>query len=142
MPNFDITGLGSVFDFGSKLVDKLLPDPAQKAAAQLELMRMEKNGELEILRIQMSAILAEASSSDPWTSRSRPSFLYVMYGLILFSIPMGILSAWKPDMAVSISQGMQAWLGAIPEELWTVFGVGYLGYTGARSFEKSKLGVK
>jgi len=32
-----------------------------------------------------------------------------------------------------------AWLsvlGAIPENLWWLFGAGYLGYTGARSFDK------
>ena len=27
-------------------------------------------------------------------------------------------------------------LGAVPESLWWLFGVGYLGYTGARSFDK------
>ena len=134
----DITGLGSIFDFGSKLVDKLIPDPAQKAAAQLELLRMNQSGELDMMKVQMSAILAEAQSPDPWTSRSRPSFLYVMYALILASIPMGLVSAWRPEISSAIAAGMQAWLAAIPSELWTVFGVGYLGYTGARSFEKSK----
>ena len=134
----DITGLGSIFDFGSKLVDKLIPDPAQKAAAHLELIKLTQSGELEEIKVQMSAILAEATSPDPWTSRSRPSFLYVMYALILASIPMGILSAWHPEISSAIAEGMKAWLAAIPEALWTVFGVGYLGYTGARSFEKSK----
>ena len=134
----DITGLRSIFDFGSKLVDKLIPDPAQKAAAQLELIKLNQSGELDMMKVQMSAILAEAQSPDPWTSRSRPSFLYVMYALILASIPMGILSAWHPDISSAIAEGMKAWLAAIPEALWTVFGVGYLGYTSARSFEKSK----
>lgn len=27
-------------------------------------------------------------------------------------------------------------LGAVPESLWWLFGAGYLGYTGARSFDK------
>ena len=142
MSNWDITGLGSIFDFGAKLVDKLIPDPAQKAAAQLELLRMTQSGELDQIKVQMSAILAEAQSTDPWTSRSRPSFLYVMYALILFSIPMGILSVWRPDAAAAIAGGMQAWLGAIPEPLWAVFGVGYLGYTGARSYDKKNSGGK
>ena len=138
MASLDITGLGSIFDFGSKLVDKLIPDPAQKAAAQLELIKLNQSGELDMMKVQMSAILAEATSPDPWTSRSRPSFLYVMYALILASIPMGILSAWHPDISSAIAEGMKAWLAAIPEALWTVFGVGSLGYTSARSFEKSK----
>ena len=138
----DITGLRSIFDFGSKLVDKLIPDPAQKAAAQLELLRMNQSGELDMMKVQMSAILAEAQSPDPWTSRSRPSFLYVMYALILASIPMGILSAWHPDISSAVAEGMKAWLAAIPEALWTVFGVGYLGYTGARSYDKKHSGEK
>ena len=37
----------------------------------------------------MSAIVAEANSSDPWTSRARPSFLYLIYVLLLFAVPMG-----------------------------------------------------
>ena len=87
----------------------------------------------------MSAILAEAKSDDPWTSRARPSFLYTIYLLILAAIPIGILSAFKPEMATQIASGMQAWLGAIPDTLWQVFGFGYLGYTGAREYGKSKL---
>jgi hypothetical protein len=58
--------------------------------------------------------------------------------MILAGIPMGILSVFKPDMSVQIAAGMQAWLAAIPDPLWTVFGVGYLGYTGARSLIDKK----
>lgn len=126
----------------SGVIDKIFPDKAgqeaEKAKALLELRKLEQSGELEAIKIQMSAIVAEASSSDPWTSRSRPSFLYVMYVLILASIPMGFLAAYKPELAGAVAAGMQSWLSAIPESLWTVFGVGYLGYTGARSYEKAK----
>lgn len=129
---------GGLLKLGSSLIDKLFPDPAMKAQAQLELMKLEQNGQLELVKVQMSAILAEAQSADPWTSRARPSFLYVMYTLILASIPLGILSIFRPDAAIALANGMKMWLAAIPEELWTVFGIGYLGYTGARSFEKFK----
>lgn len=120
------------------LIDKLIPDPEQKAKAQLELLKMQQSGELETLRIQLSAIVAEAQSSDPWTSRARPSFLYVMYTLILASIPMGILSAFKPEIADSITKGMTGYLAAIPEPLYVLFGTGYLGYTAARQWGKVK----
>ncbi len=106
-----------------------------EADLQLEIMRVEDNQ----LQTRMSAILAEAKSSDPWTSRARPSFLYVFYIMILISIPIGILSAFKPDMAVAIAEGMQSWLAAIPGELYAVFGAGYLGYTGAREYGKSQI---
>lgn len=131
---------GGLLKLGTSLLDKIFPDPEQRAKAQIELMRAEREGQLAEAKLQMSAILAEAQSSDPWTSRARPSFMYVMYMLILACIPMGILAAFHPEIAHRIAEGMKSWLTAIPEELWTVFGVGYLGYTGARSFEKSKKG--
>jgi hypothetical protein len=135
----DLTGIGTaVVGIGGKLIDKLFPDPVERAKAQAELARMQMDGELKELEVRMSAILAEAQSADPWTSRARPSFLYVMYALILAAIPMGGLHAWRPELAVSIAAGMQAWLAALPEELWWLFGAGYLGYTGARSLDKRK----
>lgn len=132
---------GGLLKLGSTILDKIFPDPEQRARAQIELMKAEKEGQLKEAQLQMSAILAEASSNDPWTSRARPSFMYVMYILILTCIPMGILAAFHPEIAIKISEGMKQWLSAIPEELWTVFGIGYLGYTGARSFEKFKKGT-
>ena len=125
--------LTAALDLGGKLIDKIFPDPTQRDAAKLELLKMQQAGELETVKIQMSAIVAEAQSADPWTSRARPSFLYVMYALILFAIPMGLLSFFKPDAATQIATGMKAWLAAIPDSLWAVFGVGYTGYTVARS---------
>lgn len=138
MAGFDITGLSSIFDMGSKIIDKIFPDPAQRDAAKLELIKQQQQGNLAELQIQMSAILAEAQSADPLTSRSRPAFLYVMYIMILFSLPIGILTAFKPEMAGAIANGMKLWLAAIPDALWALFGAGYLGYTTARSVEKVK----
>lgn len=136
----DITGLGTaIVGIGGKLIDKLFPDPAERARAELALLQMQQSGELKELEVRMSAILAEAQSADPWTSRSRPSFLYVMYSMILASIPMGMLHAWHPEVAGAIAVGMQSWLSALPEELWWLFGAGYLGYTGARSVDKGRL---
>ena len=75
------------------LIDKIIPDPKAREAAKLELLRMEGTQELERIKTQMAAVLAEAASPDPWTSRARPSFLYVMYALLLWSIPMGLIAA-------------------------------------------------
>lgn len=130
--------LSPVSDLLGKVLDKVYPDPAQKALAQLELVKMQQSGELEMYRIQLSAILAEAQSSDPWTSRARPMFMYVIYIMLLMGIPMGFLSAFQPEVAMNVAKGMQMWLRAIPEDLYMLFGAGYLGYTGARTMEKRK----
>ena len=93
---------------------------------------------MDVLRVQLSAIVTEAGSTDPWTSRARPSFLYVMYAMILWAIPMGLIASVRPDMAKAIATGMNAYLAGIPEPLWALFGTGYLGYTAARQWGKTK----
>ena len=130
--------LGGIFSIGSKIIDKLFPDPEQKAKAQLELMKLEQDGQLDQVRTQLSAILAEAQSADPWTSRARPSFLYVVYILLLWSIPMGVLTIFKPDAAAAFTVGFKAWMTAIPEPVLALFGTVMLGYTVSRSYEKGK----
>ena len=120
----------------AKLIDKIIPDPEARDRAKLELLRLEGSQEMEAIRTQMSAIVAEAQSSDPWTSRARPSFLYVMYALLLWAIPMGLIAAARPEMAQDIARGMNAYLAGIPEPLYALFGTGYLGYTAARTWGK------
>jgi len=138
----DLTGIGSVFDFGSKVIDKIFPDAGERERAKLELIKAQSEGQLKELEIQLSAILAEASSSDPWTSRARPSFLYVVYVLILSSIPMGALYAFSPETAQAISIGFSEWLKAIPSDIVDLFQYVMLGYIGGRSFEKLKGAAK
>ena len=134
--------IGPLFDLGKSLIDKIFPDKekmaAERAQAELALLQLQQDGKLRELGVQMSAILAEAQSADPWTSRARPSFLYVIYLMILLGVPMGVLSAFYPDMAARVALGLQKWLAAIPDSLWALFGAGYLGYTGARMWEKGK----
>lgn len=118
------------------LLDKLIPDPQQREQAKLQLLQAEGNLALQELQASLAPIIAEAQSTDQWTSRARPSFLYVVYVLILASVPMGVLYAAQPETAKAVTEGFHAWLAALPEPLVQLFGMGYLGYTGARSFEK------
>ena len=122
----------------SKLLDKIIPDPQARDKAKLELLKLQGDQEMANITAQMQAIVAEANSSDPWTSRARPSFLYAMYALILWAIPMGLIAAADPQMAKGIGEGMTAYLRGIPEELYALFGTGYLGYTAARTWGKVK----
>jgi len=122
----------------ASIIDKIIPDKEERARAKLELLQLEGTQELKKLEAQLSAIVAEASSADPWTSRARPSFLYVMYVLILSAIPMGILSAFRPETAQNIARGMNTYLGGLPEPLYLLFGTGYLGYTAARQWGKAR----
>ena len=49
---------------------------------------------------------------------------------------LGLIAAVDPRMATGIAGGMTAYLRGIPEELYALFGTGYLGYTAARTWGK------
>ena len=121
------------------IIDKVIPDKKQADAAKLELLKQGSSAEIKKVKVQMSAIIAEGKSKDPFTSRARPCFLYVIYIYILAAIPMGVVNAYNPDVAANITAGVTAWLNGIPDPLWALFGTGYLGYLGVRSFDKAKL---
>ena len=46
------------------LIDKIIPDPRARDAAKLELLKMQGGQEMETLRTQLSAIVAEAESRN------------------------------------------------------------------------------
>lgn len=61
--------VGSVLDIGSKVIDRLFPDQNQKAAAQLELIKLQQEGEfkqidtaLELAKGQMDINKVEAGT--------------------------------------------------------------------------------
>ena len=122
----------------ASIIDKVIPDKAARDKAKLDLLALQGTQEMQQIQAQLSAIVAEANSRDPWTSRARPSFLYVMYLIILWALPMGVLSAFRPDTARDIAAGMNAYLAGLPEPLYTHFGTGYLGYTAMRQWGKIK----
>jgi hypothetical protein len=128
----------AVLDIGSKVIDKVWPDKQAADAAKLELYRLQQAGQLDEMKTQLSAIIADAQSADPYTSRARPSFLYVVYVLILWAIPMGILTIFSPQAASAFTAGFRAWLSAIPQEILQLFGVVMTGYVLGRSWEKVK----
>lgn len=79
-----INPLDSVLNFGSKLLDKFIPDPAAKAAAQLELVKLSQSGELaklaadtQLAQGQLDINKIEAASPDRFVSGGRPFVIWV-----------------------------------------------------------------
>lgn len=122
----------------ASLIDKIIPEPKARDAAKLELNKLQGSQEMDVLRTQLSAVFAEAQSADPWTSRARPSFLYVTYAMLLWAIPMGLIAAVQPQAVANIARGMNAYLNGLPEPLYALFGTGYLGYTVVRQWGISR----
>jgi hypothetical protein len=82
--------LAAIFDIGSKLIDKLIPDPEAKAKAQLDLAKMQHDGELtkmandtKLYEVEQTAITARWEAdmgSDSWLSKNiRPMALIAIF---------------------------------------------------------------
>jgi len=133
--NIDTGAIGNLF---GKIVDKIFPDKTEAEKVKAQMMQFQMTGNLEELKTILAPFLAEAQSADKWTSRARPSYLYVMYILILWAIPMAVISVISPNTATQMAAGAKAWLSAIPDYLWGVFGASFAVYNIARSYDKGK----
>ena len=132
-----LSGIGSLAKSIRTAITGKEPIDASKAA-ELALQAQALETQVEMARLNV--VIAEASSKDPWTSRARPAFMYVIYVMLLTAIPMGVVAAVNGTVAINIAKGFGAWLEAIPEALYALFGAGYLGYGAFRTYDK-KLGV-
>jgi len=125
------------------LLAKVLPDPVARAEAQAKLLEMQNAGKFKEEEFRYNAIVAEASSSDKWTSRARPSFMYVFYIIILWlAIVVPLVGLYSNEAMSSLVGHMKDGLAAIPDAMWATFTAGYLGYTTFRGLEKIKGAAK
>lgn len=83
--------VGAALNIGGKLIDRLIPDPAAKAAAQLELLKMQQSGELaklasdtDLAKGQIDVNKTEAANPNLFVAGWRP-FIGWVCGLGLFS---------------------------------------------------------
>jgi hypothetical protein len=94
-------GIDDIVSVGMKLVDKLIPDPAQKAQAQLDLAKLAQEGKLadiqadiveqqELTKRQQADML-----SDSWLSKNiRPlTLIAILAGYFIFAF----MSAFQMD---------------------------------------------
>ena len=93
--------IAALLDVGTKLIDKLIPDPEAKARAQVQLLEMQQKGELA----QLQADTAEQQeltkrqqadmASDSWLSKNiRPmTLIAILAAYFLFAL----MSAFNYD---------------------------------------------
>ena len=127
----------------STVIDKIFPDANIAAQAKVEMMKLAQAGEFKELDLRYQAINTEGASADKWTSRARPSFMYVFYIILLVLILIApFVGVFAPTQMNRFFSNVGAGFKAIPDSLYTLFGSGYLGYSAARSYEKVKGAAK
>ena len=94
----------------------------QIAENDFKLKQIDAELEAKLANSASANIQAEASSGDKYTSRARPTFMYVFNFILLWNyVAVPIFRQTPVDFPDSLM-----WLG----------GSAILGYTGARSWEK------
>ena len=111
----------AALNVGGKIIDRLFPDPAQRAQAQLALMELAQRGELTELTERASIVRAEAASEHWLAATWRPLVMLTFCGLIV--------ARWFGLAAPGLSE---------PEvlKLWSIVEFGLGGYVVGRSAEK------
>ena len=116
---------------GNKVIDRLWPDPAQAAAAKLELFKLQQTGELAVITGQMEINKAEAANPSVFVSGWRPFIGWVC----------GAACAWNwigLPMAKALAVYHQVPFALSPADLSEMMPVliGLLGLGGLRTVEK------
>jgi hypothetical protein len=106
-------GIDDIIGVGMKLVDKLIPDPAAKAQAQLELAKLAQDGKLadiqaDINEAQELTKRAQADmASDSWLSKNiRPmTLIAILAGYFVFAM----MSAFNMDTNTKYVELLGQW---------------------------------
>ena len=121
----------ALFEVGSKVLDRVLPDPAQQAAAKLELMKLQQNGELAQITGQMDINKVEAASSSIFVSGWRPSIGWICGAGFAVQFVIGPLAEWGSALYGHPVKFPQMDTGTMMPLL-----LGMLGLGGLRTAEK------
>jgi hypothetical protein len=124
--------IAPLFEIGGKIIERLFPDPAEKARAELELLKMTQAGDLQQVLAQLEINAKEAQHPSMFVAGPRPFVMWVC----------GVGFLWA-----TIGQPVAIWIARAkgwpePPEinadvLMYVLG-GLLGLGGFRSYEKMK----
>lgn len=119
---------------GNKLIDHFFPDANQAAAAKLELLKMQQNGDLQVMASQMEINKIEAGSSNIFVSGWRPFIGWVCGISLTYAAIIEPVSRFLAKVAFN-------YLGEFPvidTTLTLQILLGLLGLAGMRSWEKKE----
>jgi hypothetical protein len=116
----------ALLGIGGKLIDKLIPDPAARDAAKLDLLKLQQSGELAAMLAQTEINKVEAANTSVFVSGWRPAIGWVC------ALAMGYQYLLRPFLVAF--NPVLAFPG-LDDNLWQLL-AGMLGLGGLRTFEK------
>ena len=132
--------ISAALDIGGKVIDRLWPDPAQRDAAKLELLKMQQTGELaqltadtDLAKAQAAINQQEAQSPTLFVSGWRPFIGWVCGSAFAYHFILQPLLAFLLATA-----GHPVTLPVFDISSLVTVLMGMLGLGGLRTFEKIK----
>lgn len=95
--------LTAILDFGGKVLERVIPDPTARAAAQVELAKLQQSGELALLAAEYAdaasarerEVKIATSEAAPWLNKIITPLL-----ALVVTIGGGVMLALTPDAEV------------------------------------------
>ena len=132
------TPWGAVINGVLSIVDKVIPDPAQKAAAQLQILQLQQQGDLAHLKADVDEAIAqvnlnntEASSPSLFKSGWRPFVGWVCGVALAVQFLVAPIGCWVAGLMGHPTQFPPLDLGTLMTLLFGMLGLGAM-----RSFDK------
>ena len=118
----------AILNTGTAIINKLFPDPLERAKAEATLLELHQKGELKELESAMNIIVAEAKSEHWIVASWRPLTMLTFTGIVANNyILYPYLSLfWSAAPAL-----------VLPPEMWGLLKIGLGGYVVGRSVEKT-----
>jgi hypothetical protein len=121
MPDMALDPVTAALDIGGKLIDRLWPNPEDRAQAQIALLELQQRGELTGLIERAGIVRAEAGSEHWLTAMWRPIVMLVFAGLIV--------ARWFGWATPGLTEAEYL-------KLWSIVEFGLGGYVVSRGVEK------
>jgi hypothetical protein len=118
----DLTGIGSVSELGSKVVDLiqgLFPakmTDEQKALAQLKIQELGQSFESSVISTQRDIIMSELAQGDAFTKRARPAIVWL--GLLFIALNHVVIPAGAWFYLAVSGKPISPPALQLPEEFW------------------------
>lgn len=118
-------------DLGGKLIERLIPDPAQKSAAALELLRLQQSGELaqlaadtDLAKGQLAINQAEAGNANIFVSGWRPFIGWTCGAGLAYQFVFSPLLTWTAGWFGHTIAAPSLDLGTLVTLLFGMLGLG------------------
>lgn len=133
------SGLGEIFEFGSKIIDKLFPDANSAAQAKIELFKLQQTGELaklaaetDLVKGQLEINKVEAASESFFVAGGRPFVIWIGG----FSLAYAAILEPLLRFVAAVGFGYTGTFPAINTDITLQILGGLLGIGAMRSYDK------